>query len=156
MTATFPPLDITPVWLRLNEQLITLVDIIPDGQMNWSPKPELWNFRGILIHISNARHNWLNGVVNDGEPTPDVLREGQTKGGLKEQLRASWGRMERFLSGTDKLAAVYEGDHPDEVHYRLTGHWIAYHLLEHDIHHRADIFHYLAALGIEHGEIQAP
>jgi len=30
----------------------------------------------------------------------------------------------------------------------VTGDWIAFHLLEHDIHHRADIFHYLALLGI--------
>ena len=28
------------------------------------------------------------------------------------------------------------------------GHWIAFHLLEHDIHHRADILHYLALLDV--------
>jgi len=33
---------------------------------------------------------------------------------------------------------------------------IAYHLLEHDIHHRADIFHYLALLGIEHPQVETP
>ena len=32
---------------------------------------------------------------------------------------------------------------------RRTGHWVAFHLLEHDIHHRADMFLYLALLGIE-------
>ncbi len=60
--------------------------------------------------------------------------------------------MRRFFSDPERLAAEYEafrGDHP-------TGHWIAFHLLEHDIHHRADIFHYLALLGIEHPQIGTP
>ena len=30
----------------------------------------------------------------------------------------------------------------------MTEHWIAFHLLDHDIHHRADVVHYLALLGI--------
>ena len=34
--------------------------------------------------------------------------------------------------------------------------WIAFNLLEQDIHHRSDIFHYLALLGIEHPEVGTP
>jgi hypothetical protein len=30
----------------------------------------------------------------------------------------------------------------------IDGHWIAFHLQEHDIHHRADVLHHLALLGI--------
>ena len=36
------------------------------------------------------------------------------------------------------------------------GHWLAFHALEHDIHHRADIFHYLAMLGIETPDVGTP
>jgi len=32
---------------------------------------------------------------------------------------------------------------------RVSGHYIAAALFEHDIHHRADILHYLALLGVE-------
>ncbi len=53
----FPPVDVTGQWARLNEQLVSLVDVIPDDKLNWSPKPELWNFKGILLHIAMARHN---------------------------------------------------------------------------------------------------
>jgi uncharacterized damage-inducible protein DinB len=151
----FPPLDIVDQWPKLNEQIIDLIDVIPDDRMNWSPKPELWNFRGILIHINNSRHSWLNGVVKDGQPAPDVLRQGQTREGLREQFRASWARLQRFLSDAEKVGATYEDVWYGEPH-RLSGHWIAYHLLEHDIHHRADIFHYLALLGIEHPQVTTP
>lgn len=43
---TYPPLDITTYWADLTDHLIELVDLVPDGKMNWSPSPEVWNFRG--------------------------------------------------------------------------------------------------------------
>jgi uncharacterized damage-inducible protein DinB len=49
---------------------------------------------------------------------------------------------------------MYEDDWGEPV--RFNGHWLAYHLVEHDIHHRADIFHYLALLGIEHPQLETP
>jgi len=148
----FASLDIVPVWARMNEGLIKLVDYIPEDKLDWSPKEGLWNLRGIVIHISMARHNWMAHDVKDGEETPNVLRDGQTKEGMKGQLQLSWDRMERFLADPTKLAAVYSGRFDDA----LTGHWLAYHGLEHDIHHRADVFHYLALLGIEHPDVGTP
>ena len=152
---TFASLDIVPFWGRLNEQLTALGDVIPADKWNWSPQRGLWNFRGIFLHISISRHNWLANVVRDGEPSPDVLREGQTREGMGHQLRVSWERLERFLSDPAKIAASYEDVWYDKP-TTFTGHWLAYHLLEHDIHHRADIFHYLALLDIEHPEVGTP
>ncbi len=151
----FPPLDIADQWPKLNEQLVSLVDIIPDDKWNWRPQRGLWNFRGIFLHIPMARHNWLANMIKDGEQTPDVLQEGQTNEGVKEQLHRSWQRLERFLSDAARLAANYNVVYYDEPQ-TFTGHWIAYHLLEHDIHHRADIFHYLALLGVEHPNVETP
>jgi uncharacterized damage-inducible protein DinB len=148
---TFASLDIVPFWGRMNDALIALADYVPDDKLNWSPKPELWNFKGIFIHIAMARHNWLTRDVKDGEQSPDVIREAQNKQGIKNHLRLSWERLERFLASPEKLAAIYDGESS-----KITGHWIAFHLLEHDIHHRADIFHYLALLGIEHPDVGTP
>ena len=157
MTAsTFASLDIVSNWGRLNDTIIQLVDVIPDDKLNWSPKPELWNFKGILIHLCWARHNWLARDVQDGQPSPNVISEAQTKEGIKDHLDLSWRRLERFLSNKDQLPATYKAEHEDGQHYSHTGHWIAYHLLEHDIHHRSDIFHYLALLGIQHPDVGTP
>jgi uncharacterized damage-inducible protein DinB len=154
--SAFPPLAITSYWAPLNRQLLALVDLIPDDQLDWSPKPELHNFRGILIHISSARYNWLTRDIQDGGNSPNVLQEGQTRDGLKEQLQLSWARMERFLSSEQQLNATYDVPHEPGDPPRRDGHWLAFHGLEHDIHHRADIFHYMALLGIDHGRIEAP
>jgi len=153
--STFQPLDIAAQWARMNDTIIQLVDYIPDDKLDWSPKPELWNFKGILIHICGSRHGWLANTVIDGRQSPDVIGEAQTKDGIKRHLRLSWERMLPFLSDPAKLAATYEDDWDGE-RVSLLGHWIAYHLLEHDIHHRADIFHYLALLGIETPDVTTP
>ena len=150
---TYPQLDITAHWSRLNDGIVRLVDYIPDDKLNWSPKPELWNLSGILVHVATARHNWMIRDAKDGEASPDVLGDSQTKDDLKRHLQTSWERLLRFLSDPAKLAATYESIYEP---YNISGHWIAFHGLEHDIHHRADIFHYLALLGIEHPDITTP
>ena len=145
------PLDIGANWGRLNDSIIDLVDYIPEDKLEWSPRPDLFNLRGILAHIAFARQNWMTNNVEDGEETPNVLGNIGSQDAIKEQLKLSWERVERFLGNQGALDATYEGgDGP------ITGHWIAYHLLEHDIHHRSDIFHYLALLEIDHPEIGTP
>ena len=146
----FARLDIVPTWARFNDDLIRLVEHVPDDKLNWSPKPELWNFRGILIHIGFARDQWLGNVVKDGVVGPTAFP--RTKEEIVQALRRSWQRLEPFLRDEERLDATYDVDWGEAP----TGHWIAFHLLEHDIHHRADIFHYLALLGIETPDVGTP
>ena len=158
-TATFQPLDIVPMWGRLNDGIIRLVDYVPDDKLNWSPKPELWNFRGILIHIAGARDGWLGGTIRDGDPSPSAYETARSKDDLKAAYRRTWERLLPFLSDPAKLAATYRDEWVENGETKsaeVSGHWIAYHLLEHDIHHRSDIFHYLALLGIEHPDVGTP
>lgn len=149
--AAFPRIDVTPTWARLNEELVTLVDLVPDDKMDWSPKPELWNFRGILLHVASARDLWLRRDVQDGLEAPDVTTTVRTKPEIQQALRRTWERLAVFLSDEAKLDAAYTT--PWET---TNGHWIAFHALEHDVHHRADIFHYLALLGIETPGVGTP
>ena len=152
---TYAKLDFAEQWGRMNDSIVALIDVIPEDKLDWSPREDLWNFRGILAHVATTRHSWLETAVLDGEATPDVFGSIGTKEGVKEHVQLSWARLERFLSAQAKLDKVYEGVRFEEP-YKYSGHWIAFHLLEHDIHHRSDIFHYLALLEIEHPEIGTP
>jgi uncharacterized damage-inducible protein DinB len=151
-----PALDITPNWGRLNETIVNLVDYIPDDKLDWAPSPELFNFRGILLHISISRQNWLGGLVKDGEGSADFFGVPNPKERLVEHLRNSWQRVERFLSKPENLSRVYTGDGENFESRAVDGNWIAFHLLEHDAHHRSDLFHYLHILGVEHPEVETP
>jgi len=153
---TFAPLDIGANWGRLNETIVDLVGYIPEDKLDWSPSPELFNFRGILLHISISRQNWLGGLVKDGAASIDYFATPNPKEKIVEHLRASWQRVERLLADPANLARSYTGDGVYFEDRALDGNWIAFHLLEHDAHHRSDLFHYLHILGIEHPEVETP
>ena len=148
-------LDVAPVWARFNEGLIRLVEHIPDDKMNWSPQEGLWNFRGILLHIADARDNWLGHTVHDGIEWTAVWGEVRSKPEIQAAYRRTWTRLESFLSDPARLDAMYDDGEPGRPEM-VSGHWIAFHLLEHDIHHRADIMHYLALLGVQHPDVGTP
>lgn len=143
-------LQIENYYAHVPTSFLALLDCIPEDKLDWSPAPQQWSLKGLLLHVAMAHHNWLATVIHDGEETPDVLRAGQTKTGLRNQLRLSSERLQRFLADPRKLAAEYRGEWEDLPQWTHSGHWIALQLLEHDIHHRAEIFQYLQLLGIEH------
>ena len=148
---TYPPLDITSIWERVNDDMIEIVDLFDDENINWSPTPERWNARGILLHCVIGRFGISGAVIQDAKPNPEILKEGQTKEGLKSQLRASWQRLAEFVGNERLLADEYDVPYRDKT-AKLSGHWLAFGLLEHDIHHRGELIGLLDLLGIAHAE----
>ena len=148
-------MDLLPIWRRLNDTLIQLVDIVPDDRMGWSPKPDLWGFERILLHLCDAREEWMVRAIDDGEPNIGVLQNVLGKAGITDAFRRTWDRIERTFSDQAKLDATYRDRWWAEAPPR-TGHWVAFHLLEHDIHHRADLLMYLALAGIETPQVWTP
>jgi uncharacterized damage-inducible protein DinB len=143
---TFPPLNISPHWQSVQDTLLQIIDLLPEEKLNFTPRADLWNSKGILIHISDARDQWLTRDVQDGEPYLNVWTRVKTKADLRSELERSFARLQRFLSNQAQLDTKHESEHRDQ----FDGHWIAFHLLEHDIHHRAELLQRLALLDIPH------
>ena len=148
-------LDIIPTWRNLNDMLIELVGIVPDDRMEWSPKPELWSFQHLFQHLAEAREQWMNRAINDGEPDIDVYANVRTKDEICDALRRTWERIEHVFTDQSRLDATYRDRYWAGAPLR-DGHWVAFHLLEHDIHHRADMLLYLALLGVETPQVWTP
>jgi uncharacterized damage-inducible protein DinB len=146
-SAAFPPLEIARHWQQVNDDLVRIVDLVPADKFNWSPSPELWNSQGILIHVPDARDQWLTRDVQDGEEYRNIWTTARTPDDLKRELTRTFKRLQRFLSNQAQLDA----HHKSEWREDFDGHWIAFHLLEHDIHHRAELMQRLALLGVDHG-----
>jgi len=132
----------------VQEDLLHIVDLFPQGTLNWTPKDELWNARGILIHVSDARDSWMTRAIEDGEPYPNIWLTARSRDDVKRELGRTFARIQRFLSNQAQLDKVYPSDDPN--HPPADGHWIAFHLLEHDIHHRAELMQRLALLDVKH------
>lgn len=152
---TVSGIDVVPMWARTNGMLIELVDHVPDDRMEWSPRPELWTFHHIFLHLAEAREQWMNRAIADGERDIDVYANAHTKDEIKSALVATWERIERVFTAQGRLDAMYEDRYWAEAPLR-SGHWVAFHLLEHDIHHRAELLMYLALLGIDTPQVWTP
>ena len=143
-------LNIVPVWGRLNEQLIELIDHVPDDRLDWSPNPTLWSFYRLFLHLAEAREQWMTRRFADGDVNTierDLENQRPGKDELRGALRRTWERVERTIGDQVKLDATYKDLWWKEAPL-YDGHWVAFHLLEHDIHHRAEMLMYLAQLGI--------
>jgi len=89
----------------------------------------------------------------EGPHISEVVTDCRTKEGLKKHLRSSWEMVAAFLSDAEKLDAVHEpltgGMAPEYIEPDVyDGHYISYHRMAHDLHHRSTIIGYLHQLGI--------
>jgi uncharacterized damage-inducible protein DinB len=146
----FPGIKVTPIWSRLNDGLIELVERVPNDKMDWTPKAGLWSFRDILLHLPSGRDVWLSRDVKDGIETPD-LNTVRNNVEIQGAYHRTWERLQPFLMDVNKLDATYPTRRGSK-----SGHWIAFHLLEHEIHHRSEILHYLAMLDISTPDVGTP
>jgi uncharacterized damage-inducible protein DinB len=147
--------DFLQTWAQLNQMLVDLVDHVPVDRLDWSPREDLWSFRHIFQHVAEAREQWMNRAINDGEDDIDVYKNVHSGEEIKAALAGTWRRIERVFSDQALLDATYRDRYWAAAPLR-NGHWVAFHLLEHDIHHRADMLLYLALLGIETPQVWTP
>jgi uncharacterized damage-inducible protein DinB len=147
----YAPLAIGGFWADLNDHLVELVDMIPQEQLDQTPSDGEWSCRQWIAHIAAARYHWMTHAVKDGGAMPRSLFEARTTEELRQHLQDSWQRIAAFIAEPAKLDALYSPP-PHDPSYadpeRFTGHYIAYHRLAHDIHHRADLLDLLAELGL--------
>jgi uncharacterized damage-inducible protein DinB len=142
-------LDVGRFWESLQGDLLRAANLFPEEQLSWTPREGLWNARGILIHVSDVRDQWLANGVRDGDPYPNIWQTARTKDDLMRELVRTYERLTRFITNATQLDATYA--EPGDAARLEPGHWLAFQLLEHDIHHRAELLQRLALLGIEHG-----
>ena len=147
--------DLLPMWSKLNGMLVELVDFVPEERMEWSPKPELWTFRHLFQHLCEAREQWMVRAIDDGAANIDVYANVHSKEELKAAFGTTWERIAAVFADQGRLDATYRDQWWKEAPLR-DGHWVAFHLLEHDLHHRAEVLLYLALLGIETPQVWVP
>ncbi len=155
--SVYPRLDIVRHWATMNDHLIQLVDLIPDDKLTWSPREGEWDFQRILQHLILARfHGPILDGLDEGAELSGAIAGTQTKDGIKEQLGYSWEVVAEFLADAKRLDAEYESHALgyDPGYYQLEpeeydGHYVAYHRLAHDLHHRGTVLDYLAQLGVD-------
>lgn len=136
---------------KIRPNLEEALELVPDDKLDWAPGENMINLGQVFLHISECSDWWYDDVVK-GKPAIELALPGQPcppKQKIAEHMQAHWERMERFFADSpDILNIIYERQ-AEHDHFALSGYWIFSHLLEHDIHHRSQIHHYLRILGIQ-------
>ncbi len=142
------PVAVAPYWADLNEHLCELALVSPD-RLDEAPEGE-WGVREVAHHIVGGREHWLANSLGRG-PASFPPRDSNVTA-LQSALRSSWSRLADFLADGDALEATYEPPANDPQYLdpdEFTGHYVAFHGLAHDVHHRAQLLDRIRDLGID-------
>lgn len=133
---------------EIRPPLMKALSLTPDDKLDWSPAENMISLGNIFMHISEGSDWWINEIIygkgsTDYTPCPSV-----SKPEIAVMLENHWKRLEDFFA---RAPEVLKSEYDMSKYGRdrkVTGNWIFLHLLEHDIHHRSQINHYLRILGI--------
>ncbi|MEE9552701.1 MAG: DinB family protein [candidate division Zixibacteria bacterium] len=147
---SFPFETLTEFWMgEVKPPIGKAQDVTPDDKLDWTPGDNMITLGNIFMHIAEASDWWISEIIDgkgctDYTPCPSV-----PKAEIAVMLDNHWKRLEAFFA---RAPEVLEGEYDMSKYGRdrkVNGYWIFLHLLEHDIHHRSQINHYLRILGIK-------
>jgi uncharacterized damage-inducible protein DinB len=125
------------------------LELTPDDKLDWAPGKEMITLGNIFMHIAEASDWWITTVINDKKFTDYTPCPSLPKPEIAGLLDSHWKRLEEFFASAPEVLKQEYDMRRFKRDSSVTGEWIFLHLLEHDIHHRSQINHYLRILGIK-------
>src|SRR2546428_608059 len=154
-------IDLFPYWSDTRALLAEVTDALGDGDMDFRPAPGLRSIGDMLRHVIMAEENWWHGGIQ-GKPYAEWRAPGWerlTDAEREESRRRRFPTVPSILEGLEAAHRPVEGFLKDQDAADLcekrqatwgeqnTLRWIFWHLVEHDQHHRAQIYARLRMLG---------
>ncbi len=143
-------------WDEVRRDLMRAVDMLSDAQLDFVPHPGLWSLRQVLVHIADAEAGWIQYVVARTTKSWDEagINEASypTVESVKQVLKAVHDKTDAYLrtlpvEDLDRMCKTPWGGPDASVR------WIIWHVLEHEIHHRGEVYLMLGLMGMEGPDI---
>ena len=138
-------------WRTVRAGLFEALDQLHDAQLDFKPREGLWSLKETICHIAGAEEGWFRYIVSHElrgwEEAEFKASDYTTVAALKQLLSTVHERTEAFL--------IPNGDALFNQVVQLpwgavtTIGWVVWHVLEHEIHHRGEIYLILGLLGME-------
>lgn len=126
-----------------------VIDCIPPARFDWAPGPERWTFADLVRHLA-AIERWLFAENAVGRPSR-YPGHGRDLADGPEAVLAYLDRLHRetleVLGGLDEAAMARKCETPSGVAI-TTWKWLRA-MVEHEVHHRGQIYLMLGLLGVE-------
>ncbi len=135
-------------WNEVRNGLISGLDLLTDAQLDFRPGEGLWTLRETIVHLAGTEDGWLRHYAQNRwhEDIPQA-EDYPTIASLKTLLAEMHQRtQEQFAQDAD---ALMEQVGPLPWGGQVTMGWAVWHVLEHEIHHRGEVYLMLGMMGIE-------
>ncbi len=135
-------------WSAVRAGLIAGLDKLADAQLDFTPRDGLWSLRETVVHIAGTEDGWLRCyTANQWHANPPEAKNYPTLESLKRLLAEAHARTQaQFAQEADRLLEqVCQLPWGAQVSMG----WAVWHVLEHEIHHRGEIYLMLGLMGVE-------
>jgi uncharacterized damage-inducible protein DinB len=142
-------LDVFGNWQAIRLALYQALDVLTEDQLNFVPHAGLWSLGETARHIAEVETGWFGWFVwHEIDAWPEYsAAQYPTLTSVKQLLDDVHNRTLAYLDGKteadlDQVVVLPRGK-------TTTVGWVVWHVLEHEIHHRGEIFLMLGLQGME-------
>jgi uncharacterized damage-inducible protein DinB len=135
-------------WNDVRDGLLEALDKLTDAHLDFTPREGMWSLRETVVHIAGTEEGWLRCyTANRWHENAPQGADYPTVASLKDLLAREHAVTEaQFADDADAaLAQVCTLPWGGQVSMG----WAVWHVIEHEIHHRGEVFLMLGLLGIE-------
>jgi uncharacterized damage-inducible protein DinB len=135
-------------WNEVRSGLLAALDKVNDDQLDFTPHQGLWSLRETVVHIAGTEDGWLRSyTANRWHENPPQAADFSTIASLKALLANEHAITEAQFTENADVALAQVCSLPWGAQVAMG--WAVWHVLEHEIHHRGEIFLMLGLMGIE-------
>lgn len=143
------PKEFFDFWYQVQAHLTDMVDRIPEAHLEWKPEGMQRSFGDLLRHIVETRDWWVAKVLEEPGDCKDITRDNcGDRDRIKVELERSYEQVKAVYKKWTEEGLRRRYTLPDSEGAMVTGLWVLWHVIEHDIHHRAQVMTYLRLFGI--------
>ena len=141
-------------WEEVRQGLFQALDKIHDNQLHFVPRDGLRSLSEVALHIADTENGWFGYVIKREYhkwPHDYTLEKYPAVTSIRSLLTEVHVKTEAYLESLQEADLERTVETPWGS--RLSMNWIIWHVVEHEIHHRGEIFLMLGLLGIEAPDI---
>jgi uncharacterized damage-inducible protein DinB len=142
-------------WAIVRQGLMQALGTLTDEQLDYAPREGMRSLGAVARHIAHVEEAWFRyWMVGKHEGPPEYTAEDcPTVASIKALLAEVHHRTEAYLETLD----IADLDGPFETFWGQKGpiSWVVWRVLEHEIHHRGEIYLMLGLVGMTADAVQA-
>jgi uncharacterized damage-inducible protein DinB len=141
--------DLFSHWEAVRVGLHQALDGLTQEQLAFVPREGLWSLGTVACHIANAEDGWFRYVAaREVDEWPSI---DQTRYCTVASIKALLNEVHGYTMACLQTIDVVDLDRTITAPWgaELTLRFIIWHVLEHEIHHRGEIYLMLGLMGIE-------